>query len=314
MLLYLALVFWFFYNTNSHRIIMDFTLNTIMGDRDCPDYAALVMRSCLFVTRANSRTLSLGGSFNESRGTNMGSEEDDSETDQQHEQLYWDDEVRVVSFEKRASKKRGNKVLGSGLISFSKHRDSIVVYSENHEKSKNSKTCLDDDDDETASTVDMEEDEFPVPRSALRKKGSQSGRKRTVHFERGLVTAVHTRPRTTKEDKYYLHYDEYDYMDFKLEYRDDLLQEQKQKQELSGETTDYGNQPRRITNYRRSPRKVSFKREVVASVHPVMDRSQRNKILSDLFYTEEEMRQFLDEFVASLQKQSMQQQQKEISS
>merc|ERR1712176_502184 len=128
----------------------------------------------------------------------------------------------------------------------------------------------------------------------------RNGSRRTVHFDKNLVTAVYTRPRTTKDDKYYLYYDEYDYMDFKLEYRDDLLQEQQQSTGIR--------QPRSL-NYRRSPRKVSFKRDVVDSVHPVMDRDQRNEIQSDLFYTEDEMRSFLDEFVESLQNQSMQRRQ-----
>jgi hypothetical protein len=301
MLLYLAIIFLFFYNTNAHGIIMDFTLNTIMGEQDGHDYANLVMRSCFFVTRANSKRLSLGWSFHK-KGSQLGSDGEGMKKDSQHEQQDGD-EVCVVSFQKKASKKRGNKVLGSGLFTFSQHRNSVVVYEE-HEQKSNSKSC-DDDDDETASTVDMDEDEFPVSASSSRRK--------TVQFERELVTAVYTRPRTTEEDKYYLHYDEYDYMDFKLEYRDDLLQEQRQKLEQSSKSRAVSQQ-RRATNYRRSPRKVSFKRDVVDSVHPVMDRDQRNKILSDLFYTEEEMRTFLDEFVASLQKQSMQQQKQEIPS
>lgn len=272
---------------------MDFTLNTIMGEQDCNGYVNLVMRSCLFVTRANSKRLSLGSS--EQRGSKT---EDRKSVQRQGQQ--GEDEVCVVSFQKKASKKRGNKVLGSGLFTFL-DRDSVVVYNE-HQKNEMTKMYSDLDDDETASTVDMDEDEFQVSGSSSRRSGSQ----RTVHFEKNLVTAVFTRPRTTKEDKYYLHYDEYDYMDFKLEYRDDLLQEHRQ-QSRNGCTGK--RQQRRGLNYRRSPRKVSFKREVVDSVHPVMDRDQRKKIQSDLFYTEEEMRTFLDEFVESLKKQSVQQQQ-----
>ena len=162
----------------------------------------------------------------------------------------------------------------------------------------------DNDDDDTASTVDMYEDEFQVAAS------SSTSSKRSVRFETELVTAVYTRPRTTKDDKYYLHYDEYDYMDFKLEYRDELLKQRRrqQRQEQSSSTHfNRNNNTQSSCPYRRSPRKVSFKREVVESVHPVMDRTQRKEIQNDLFYTEEEMRAFLDEFVVSLQQQQQQQ-------
>eukprot|EP00531_Pseudo-nitzschia_arenysensis_P002987 CAMPEP_0116152860 /NCGR_PEP_ID=MMETSP0329-20121206/20910_1 /TAXON_ID=697910 /ORGANISM="Pseudo-nitzschia arenysensis, Strain B593" /LENGTH=286 /DNA_ID=CAMNT_0003649677 /DNA_START=182 /DNA_END=1042 /DNA_ORIENTATION=- len=280
---------------------MDFTLNTIIGDHECNDYANLVMRSCFFLSRANNKKLSLGWSFDKTREIESQSSKEESEC-QQPEQQHGD-EVCVVSFQRKISNKRGNKVLGSGLFTFSEHRDSVVVYKE-QQKELPSKSCDEDDDDETASTVDMDEDEFPVSTSSTRRNPSQSKLRRRVQFEEELVTAVYTRPRTTKEDKYYLHYDEYDYMDFKLEYRDDLLLEQQRKREQS--IANDGKLKHRVTNYKRSPRKVSFKREVVDSVHPVMDRNQRNKILTDLFYTEEEMRTFLDEFVASLQKQSVQ--------
>lgn len=264
---------------------MDFTLNTIIGDQDGHDYMNLVMRSCLFVTRANSKRLSLG--WSERRATKVGGIGEDSKEIRETEE-----EICVVSFQKKASNSRGNKVLGSGLFTILDHRDSIVVYS-GHQKKSRKKSCgSEDDDDETASTVDMDEDEFPV--SVLSTK--RNGPRRTVHFEKNLVTAVYTRPRTTNEDKYWLYYDFYDYMDFKLEYRDDLLQEQQQSS---------GNRQPRSLNYRRSPRKVSFKRDIVDSIHPVMDRDQRKKIQSKLFYTEEEMRTFLDEFVESLQKQSI---------
>lgn len=295
MLLYLLIVFLFFYHTNAHGIIMDFTLNTIIGEHECNDYANLVMRSCFFLTRANSKRLSLGWSFDEKKRTDE-NEEREGETGN-------GDEICVVSFRKKESKKTGNKPLGSGSFTFSDHRDSVIVHN-NNQKNKLNIPFDEYDDDETASTVDMYEDEYSVSLST-KKNPLQSRPGRRVQFEDELVTAVYTRPRTTKDDKYYLHYDEYDYIDFKLEYRDDLLIEQQRKHGQSSKSNP--TKPiQRATNYRRSPRKVSFKRDVVDSVHPVMDRNQRNKILSDLFYTEEEMRTFLDEFVASLQKQSMQ--------
>jgi len=271
---------------------MDFTLNTIMGDRGVRDYANLVVRSCLFVSRANSKWLSHSSPTEEKQSTRK-------------EQVKGEWQTCVVSFDNGTTKKPGSKVLAKGCA-FSNHRDSVLVYKENKEMMK--KKLCDDDDDETASTVDMEEDELMVSGSSPRKNRSRSERQRRVHFTDELVTAVYTRPRTTKEDKYYLHYDEYDYMDFKLEYRDSLLQEQREKGRQTSSRHAGDLQQQRATNYRRSPRKVTFKREVVTSVHPVMDRNARNKIMGDLFYTEEEMRTFLDEFVASLQKQSRQKQ------
>mmetsp|Transcript_7831 Transcript_7831/g.19454 ORF Transcript_7831/g.19454 Transcript_7831/m.19454 type:complete len:288 (+) Transcript_7831:110-973(+) len=283
MLLYLTIAFLFCYHTNAHGIIMDFTLNTILGEArfsgDGSDCATLLARSCFFVSRGNHKRLSLGWAFRKCAQSEREIKDSEDEADK---------ETCVISFQKRSSKTRGNKVLGSGLFSFMDNRESFVVCKE-HVKS------MKDDDDETASTVDMDEDEFPVAVSSTNRRPLEKGR--TVKFEEDLVTAVYTRPRTSKDDKYYLHYDEYDYMDFKLEYRDELLQQRQKEKERSCKS--------QLPCFRRSPRKVSFKREVVESVHPVMDRSQRKEIQKDLFYTEEEMRSFLDEFVVSLQKQQV---------
>jgi hypothetical protein len=41
---------------------------------------------------------------------------------------------------------------------------------------------------------------------------------RQVTFAENLVTAVHYRPTTTREEKYHLHYNKHDYRDFKFEY------------------------------------------------------------------------------------------------
>lgn len=278
MLLYLTIAFLFVYNTNAHGIIMNFTLNTILGDErttgDWSDCATLLARSCFFVSRGNHKRLSLGRSFRNSAQETMGTQQGEKET-------------CVVSFQKKSSKKRSNR-----LFSFMDHRDSLIVGKE-HLKD------IEDDDDETASTVDMDEDEFQIEAASSSTRRS-SGKRRSVTFEEDLVTAVYTRPRTTQDDKYYLHYDEYDYMDFKLEYRDHLLKQRRKEKDSSSS---------QLPCYRSSPRKVSFKREVVESVHPVMDRRQRKELKKDLFYTEDEMRTFLDEFVVSLQKQQQQQQQ-----
>ena len=104
MLLYLLIVFSIFYHTNAHGIIMDFTLNTIIGDDECNDFANFVMRSCFFLNRANNKRLSLKRSFEKNKATQTEMDEEDSETclhEQQH-----GDEVCVVSFQKKISKKR----------------------------------------------------------------------------------------------------------------------------------------------------------------------------------------------------------------
>jgi hypothetical protein len=188
-----------------------------------------------------------------------------------------------------------------------------------HTSSSSSSQDSGDSDDETASTVDMddEDDEFPISPctsphtsssssstgSFLRRRNSSNSdpsTRRSVRFEDEIVTSVYTRPTTTKEDKYYLHYDEYDYMDFKLDYRDEILQ-------MNGRRTSRtsSNSNSNHLYYRKSgSRKVSFKRDVVDSIHPVLDLKSRHAIHSDLFYSQNEMRNFLDEFVTSLQQQS----------
>jgi len=163
----------------------------------------------------------------------------------------------------------------------------------------------DDDDDDTASTFDMMDcdDEYPIsPCSSFRKVHSPIPplERRNVHFPEQLVTHIFTRPFTTQEDKYYLHYDEHDFMDFKLQYRADILGANGNRRQSRRSSLGSSEQPPMY--YRKSgSQRVSFKREVVASIHPVMDLPARKKIQQDLFYTEQEMRQFLDDFVISLQ-------------
>ena len=291
MLLYL-LSFLFCYNTNLHCIIMDFALKTILGDLSLSSGAA--------TQQADIEA------------------QEDNNNDQVKVQRF-----RIKEEEENASSSssiKKLKMLNSGL--FSNHRDSVLIYKA---------PSQDDSDDDTASTVDMDdddEDEFPIspcpsphtsstrsPSSFLRRRNSSSKKysdpstRRSVRFEDEIVTSVYTRPTTTKDDKYYLHYDEYDYMDFKLEYRDDLLQ-------ASGRRTSSTLRRRRGSNnsntssslyYKKSgSRKVSFKRDVVDSIHPVLDLKSRQQIHSDLFYSQNEMRTFLDEFVTSLQQDKQQ--------
>ena len=265
--------------------------------------------------------------------------EDDEDEQTQPPSVSHDDQqeqVCLVEFQRQThstsipTTKKRRRSLVTGMFSFSDHRDSLLVYKEQNESSnsnssttqtKNTKKNATDDDDETASTVDMDEDsslfsQLSASASSSLCSDDEDDASSTASFaslqkhvsfpdnDTELVTAVYTRPRTTKAEKYYLHYDEYDYQDFKLEYRDEMYQQQygtySAKQVLQ-------HQQRKRPYYRKSgSRKVGFKLDVVESVHPVMDRAARQAIQTDLFYTANEMRQFLDEFVASLQLQQQQ--------
>ncbi|KAG7339785.1 hypothetical protein IV203_025464 [Nitzschia inconspicua] len=153
----------------------------------------------------------------------------------------------------------------------------------------------DDSDDDTASTMtatsieddeEEEEEEEDVPSTGSLSlitgflsslPSIQSARR--VSFATPLVTSIHHRPFCTEEDKYYLHYSEHDYIDFKLEY------------------LTKGNSPL----VRRTPRKVGFARDVVTSTHIVLGKQERDQL--SLYYNEDELQHFLDDFVASLQQQ-----------
>lgn len=199
------------------------------------------------------------------------------------------------------------KVLGSGLFSFSNHRDSIIVRKEHcfPDKAYDGDSDNDDDDDETATTVGMDDDDdlspcpSPVSGRRIKRSLSQPGLRRRVRFHEDVVTEVRTRPFTSEEDKYYLHYDEYDYIDFKLLYKQQLMELKRgggnQKRRRSANCDQYG------YYHKRSTRKVGFKFDVVESIHYVMDADERKEMRDELFYTEQEMQDFLDEFVASLQ-------------
>ena len=143
-------------------------------------------------------------------------------------------------------------------LSFS-HRDSFLVYLEQActtslFKHFSSKDCGESDDDtavtltSVSSSTEGEDEEDLVPPS------------RKVHFGPNLVTQVHTRPRTRSADKYYLYYNEHDYIDFKLD-------------AMTG-----GNGRQRL---------VSFRRDVVTQVHSIPAVARQEK--KGLFYTENEL-------------------------
>ena len=127
-----------------------------------------------------------------------------------------------------------------------------------------------EEDDETASTVsyctgtdvsmEEEEEEEDLLFSSER---STAAKKKSVSFAPQLVTHVHTRPATTAADKYYLHYSDVDYLDFKIGF-------------LTG---------------RDRTRKVSFARDVVSKVKDIPDLDPRTK--HALFYSEPELQRYV---------------------
>jgi hypothetical protein len=93
---------------------------------------------------------------------------------------------------------------------------------------------------------------------------------RRVSFPDQPVTAIYTRPTTTPEDHYWLHYTNFDFIDFKLSY---------------------------WTGVDRT-RKVSFSYDLVTETQLVTPWSQEEKQL--LYYSEQDLQRFLDDFVRSL--------------
>lgn len=123
-----------------------------------------------------------------------------------------------------------------------------------------------DSDDDTASTIscgtstevsldDDEDDDLFLP------KRSKSYKK--VSFAPTLVTQVYTRPTTTQVDKYYMHYSDVDYLDFKIAF---------------------------VTGKDRT-RKVSFARDVVSQVKSIPSLTKETKEL--LYYSEEELQRYV---------------------
>lgn len=171
--------------------------------------------------------------------------------------------------------------------------ESVVLFSSKSSKHASNKNGSQHEasDDDTASTVsatsaeDEEEDAsfFSLSHnnssSSLSSCTSSAAERRRVSFASNPVTDIRYRPLCTEDDKYYLHYSEHDYIDFKLDY------------------LTKGNSPL----VRKTPRKVGFAREVVTSTHDVLGMDERLRL--SLYYNEYELQRFLDDFVASLQKQ-----------
>jgi hypothetical protein len=123
-----------------------------------------------------------------------------------------------------------------------------------------SNSCSLKDDDDTASTI-----------STSTSMDDSMTDFRQVTFAENLVTAVHHRPRTTREEKYNLHYNEHDYRDFKYEYATGISRQ----------------------------RKVKFAFDLVTEVISIPAPS--SKLQQKLYYSEMELQEFLDDFVLSLQ-------------
>jgi len=128
------------------------------------------------------------------------------------------------------------------------------------------KCSVNEDDDDTASTISVSSSSDSMDEE----EDCSCSTRKSVSFSYPLVTKVHTRPNTSLEDKYYLHYSDIDFIDFKIGY---------------------------ITGRDRT-RKVSFARDVVSEVTPIPPLSEEAR--KSMYYSEPELQRFLDEFVQSL--------------
>eukprot|EP00980_Cylindrotheca_fusiformis_P017047 scaffold5231_cov83-Cylindrotheca_fusiformis.AAC.2 len=157
-----------------------------------------------------------------------------------------------------------NKNNNNSSSLFSHHKDSFWVYLEQAYRSSIGQASLPEQQDKLLLQGSNNNDDDTVTTISSSSSSSDGldddDDGKMVTFCDPLVTAVYTRPLTSKQDKYYLHYNEHDYIDFKLEY-------------MTGRARN---------------RKVSFARE--HQVHPIdddiaMDPSQKKL----LYYTESEL-------------------------
>lgn len=157
-----------------------------------------------------------------------------------------------------------------------KHRDSLILQylkqataftstttSKDSRKVLYDKEDMDFNDDDTASTVSMSTSSDSDSLDEV--VTTASGNKKSVRFASTLVSTVHTRPRTTAEDKYYLHYNEHEYMDFKIAY---------------------------VTGKDRT-RKVGFAREVVSEMEYIPLATPATK--ASLYYSEDELQWYVSQ-------------------
>lgn len=118
--------------------------------------------------------------------------------------------------------------------------------------------CL-DSDDETASTLSESDDSSSAESLAP-----------CVTFATPLVTDVFTRPATERQDKELLYYSDYDYRQFRIDFRNSLLR-------------------------RRTP-SVTFATGLVTQVHELPFVENKHEI----YYSSAELKNFLEAFILSL--------------
>lgn len=131
----------------------------------------------------------------------------------------------------------------------------------------------DDDDDETASMSSYSTN--PSLSSSLdsyQQQQEQPQRRQEVSFHPQLVTAVYTRPTTTPREKYHLHYSDWDYVDFRVDW---------------------------ACGKDRATKRVQFHLEDVTAIHTIPT-ATRPDPSSSLYYSKQELQGFLDDFVQSL--------------
>jgi hypothetical protein len=149
---------------------------------------------------------------------------------------------------------RRRKIHEEPMMAFIRHRDSLLCFSTPMYLTNK---CEDDD---TASTS-----------SSCTESSSSSCSTSSVSFADPVVTDVHIRPITTRDEKYDLYYSDAEYRSFRRDFH-------LSRQGRSRETV------------------VSFSDAVVTGVHSYSRPAEKDL----MYYSESDLKRFLDDFVSSL--------------
>jgi len=152
----------------------------------------------------------------------------------------------------------------------SDHHHGMMDKTTTSQRERESDEIDESDEDETASVVSCSCSSSSSQSDDLPPHEGRTTTRRRVSFPDYPVTAVYTRPTTSPEEHYWLHYNSFDYLDFKLSY---------------------------WTGVDRT-RKVSFSQDLVTETQVVTPWSLEEKKV--LYYSQQDLQRFLDEFIQSL--------------
>jgi hypothetical protein len=149
----------------------------------------------------------------------------------------------------------------------SSQRDSLLKKADNFVFALKEDDHCDDDTASTCSSTDEDDSSYSM--------SSYNNNTTTVSFASQLVTAVHVRPVTSHQDKNILYYTDVEYRMFKREY---YLQRRNDRNQSM----------------------VSFSDDVIVHELPPSIASDYYGQHSDLYYSQQDLKGFLEDFVASL--------------